>query len=209
MSHRNKCEFTFGHELQKSEAIETAQDAEVKTSPADDNQPIYLPALGFRVSSYSEGVLVGSPDDCPTVPDAMKQLVRAFTNHLRNHTELTVYDQKTHSGVWRLLTCRFSERNNQMVAMLCVSLKNVPEDVWATEELRLKEMVANLTTGDNKLVTGLCVQVYDGLSVPASDHPVKLLYGEVKYTATVIASYAFAWTILRMSYMRCIVGRGN
>lgn len=81
-------------------------------------------------------------------------------------------------GVWRLLTLRYSARTNQLVILLCISLKDVSPELWAEESEKLVNMVQNIHFGD-VAVTGLCVQVYDGLSVPAADHPVQVLFGTV------------------------------
>jgi hypothetical protein len=74
-----------------------------------------------------------------------------------------------------------------MIVMFVVSLKAVEEDAWATELTHLKECIAGISRtadidcevalddtsmvsmesdGSSSLVTGLCYQVYDGLSVP-------------------------------------------
>ena len=40
------------------------------------------------------------------------------------------------------------------------------------------------TTPQPPLITGLCLQVYDGLSVPSSDHPYQLIFGKVRANRT-------------------------
>lgn len=152
-----------------------------------------LPSLGFRVSSYKQGLLVASPEGCPHVPPPMVEIVKLFVEHIRQ-SELTVYDQYHHSGVWRLLTVRYSERTNEMILMLCVSLKGISDEIWSNEKQILVEKLSKLTLyktnnlnstdKDNQLVQipiiikGFQLQVYDGLSVPLADHPVETLFGE-------------------------------
>jgi hypothetical protein len=75
------------------------------------------------------------------------------------------------TGVWRLLTCRYSKRTNQMVLMLCVSTKGVEAALWAAAEAELTAMLQGLTNADvstssgadggasGHFVRGLCVQV--------------------------------------------------
>jgi hypothetical protein len=190
IGYRNKCEFTFG---------------------VDSGDK--LPAVGFRVSTFSQGVLVGSPQDCPNISKPMKILVNAVNVFLRETSTLKVYDMHTHTGVWRLLTVRYSKRTQQMIVMLCVSLKAVEAEAWAQELALLTECIRGIARtadidceleqheheqeqagsscaplsdgmdcGDHDgaaLVTGLCYQVYDGLSVPAADHEVISAFGEV------------------------------
>ena len=94
-----------------------------------------------------------------------------------------------------------------MIVMLCVSLKAVAPEVWTQELARLTECIRGISRtagidcevdeelknevpstvsmecdGDSAqapLVTGLCYQVYDGLSVPSTDHEVISAFGEV------------------------------
>ena len=80
VGYRNKCEFTFG--------IDSTDKS---------------PAVGFRVSTFSEGVLVGSPQDCPNISKAMKLLVKRISTYLREMTTLKVYDMLTHTGNSSLL----------------------------------------------------------------------------------------------------------
>lgn len=104
-----------------------------------------------------------------------------------------------------------------MIVMLCVSLKAVAPDVWAQELSRLTECILGITrTVDidleveqeqehgsaealradstkcvkSPLVTGLCYQAYDGLSVPSTDHEVVRVFGEVIYTCKMGNMYA-------------------
>lgn len=74
--YRNKCEFTFGID-------------------SIDKQP----SLGFRVSTFSQGVLVGSPQDCPNISKPMKILVNTIKEYLREKSTLKVYDMLTHTGL--------------------------------------------------------------------------------------------------------------
>lgn len=177
LGYRNKCEFTFG-----TDSISG------------------LPAVGFRVSNFKDGVLVGSPEDCPNIPKAMKKLVRAVNIYLRENCDLKVYDIQNHTGVWRLLTVRYSKRTGQMLLMVCVSLKAVDDESWSKELKKFTDCIQNikhtaaldnednqediheescdLNLNENPLVSGLCYQVYDGLSVPSADHSAINVFGE-------------------------------
>lgn len=99
---RNKCEFTFGFELAQSSR--STEDVAVGNEPntavaAEAVEPSYVSSLGFRVSSFRDGVLVDSPQGCPNVSEEMKLVVQKFTEIIRLHPDLPVYDQHKHSGV--------------------------------------------------------------------------------------------------------------
>lgn len=68
------------------------------------------------------------------------------------------------------MTCRYSKRTNQMVLMLCVSIKGIAEKQWTLMEEELTTMLQGLTNADidndgvqggsnGHFVRGLCVQV--------------------------------------------------
>lgn len=80
IGYRNKCEFTFGVD-------------------SLDQQP----AVGFRVSTFNQGVLVGSPQDCPNISKPMKMLVSKVNEFIRETSKLKVYDMHAHTGkyVWK------------------------------------------------------------------------------------------------------------
>eukprot|EP01041_Mallomonas_annulata_P001335 gene1335-2581_t len=189
IGYRNKCEFTFGWDSQ---------------SPPN-------PSVGFRLSGYSEGTTVGSPSDCPTVPKVMKLIVHVMTKFLST-SSLKPYDTNKHTGVWRLLTCRYSASTKDFLIMFCVSLREMKgskEVQWMEELNRLKGILCNLRrhvslydeqsdfhsedyedaisvqslnslpNEEDRLVSGICLQVYDGLSVPHADHPVSLIFGKL------------------------------
>ena len=85
--------------------------------------------------------------------------------------------------------------------MLCVNSKDIDQDAFAFDLKTLVELLQSLVElsdcdesapftfqsqssqeqkeeGKKKLVTGLCYQVYDGLSVPAADHPTIQVFGD-------------------------------
>lgn len=196
VGYRNKCEFTFGQDVTGA------------------------PCVGFRVSSFHEGVLVASPEDSPTCPNAMKIVVKLLTDFIRS-SPLKCYDNASHSGVWRTVMSRYSKRTHQLTLMFCVQLLGDRSDGTAsTEELaghaefdsemaRLTTMLQGLVRQDNgldddestmykmcscpvgapdkeypvtgesrQLVSGVCYQVFNGLSVPPSDLSYTVVFGE-------------------------------
>lgn len=195
VGYRNKCEFTFGRNATGA------------------------PEVGFRVSSFDDGALIASPQDSPTVPNAMKIVARTLTEFITT-SPLQTYNISAHSGVWRTVVLRYSKRTQQLMLMLVVCLHGDCSDTNATdadkimhstfdcEIQRLAAMLQALTrdssTDDESimysmcnyvevvtpdkhvvhsdeskgLVTGLCYQVFNGLSVPSSDLPYTRVFGQ-------------------------------
>jgi tRNA/tmRNA/rRNA uracil-C5-methylase (TrmA/RlmC/RlmD family) len=116
--YRNKGEFTFG------------PDSESRQS------------LGFRVSSYPI-VRVDPPDNVPNIPHVMKRICRAFIDFLNTEglPRLKVYDQLNHTGVYRILTIRYSRRTRGLLLMLCVSLKETGKMLASFGFLVIKRIV--------------------------------------------------------------------
>jgi tRNA (uracil-5-)-methyltransferase len=171
LGYRNKCEFTFGYDQNGQKS------------------------LGFRCTNFDKGVVVDPPTDVPTVPNAMKCVVQKIIEFIRT-SELPIYDLKTHAGVWRLCTIRYSRRTNDLHVLLCVALVGIEPQLWATEVKRLsialQALKRDITTdmGDDvdvyvssnsnigvELVTGAGYQAYDGASVAPTDFPVHSIFG--------------------------------
>jgi tRNA/tmRNA/rRNA uracil-C5-methylase (TrmA/RlmC/RlmD family) len=194
-NYRNKCEFTFGYaaeevtpeispeessEAQPSDPSTAIASAETEPSPQSQEPGTQkvatpatspLPSLGFRVSSYKDGILVASPEGCPHIPFPMVEVVKIFKAHIRG-SELKVYDQYQHNGVWRLLTVRYSERTNQMILMLCVSLKGIAEDLWSQEKQTLIEKISQAVIYPTSSVSAEAVPVViRGFQLQASSNP--------------------------------------
>ena len=124
-------------------------------------------------------MVVGSPADCPNVPNAMKIVASAFDAFVKT-SELKVYDMGNHqgttshhpipfnmtqtlsyfmiyptwlilifSGVWRNLMCRYSKRTKQLVLMLCVQLTGIDDSVWRAELHRLCEVLQEIRRNES------------------------------------------------------------
>mgnify|MGYP006879038416 CR=1 FL=1 len=177
LGHRNKCEFTFGCDSKNEKS------------------------LGFRISSFRDGVRVENPEECPNVPKAMKVVVNKIIEFIKA-SPFEVYDLKSHRGVWRNLFLRYSKRSKEMLMMFVVSLDSIEVKAWQNECDRLKSALISLQrfdgidnevfrlesgeeicytsedTGESgNLISGITYQNYDGASVPPSDHPIHILYG--------------------------------
>jgi tRNA (uracil-5-)-methyltransferase len=184
VGYRNKCEFTFG------------------------NDSAGARSLGFRISSFDEGVMVDPPHDAPTVPAAMRSVVDAMIQFVRG-SALAPYDLKTHKGVWRLCTIRYSRRTRDLHVLLCVKLADVDADVWAGEVARLATALEPLRrdaatdAGDDaddamygvgvdglgtQLVTGCGYQAYDGASVAPTDLAVHSAFGRASVRETLLGA---------------------
>ncbi|OQS03270.1 tRNA (uracil-5-)-methyltransferase [Thraustotheca clavata] len=147
--YRNKCEFTFGYDINKK------------------------PVVGFRIGMYKEGVVaVGSADKCINVPQVMKDICRTFQAYLES-SPLPVYDVMTHEGVWRLLTIRLSERTKQIMLMIQANPSNIEADVWTAEKAKL---ISTLTQ-THPAITSMYMQEYIGVSAPSEDHPIEHVFG--------------------------------
>ena len=184
VGYRNKCEFTFG------------------------NDSTGARSLGFRISSFDEGVMVDPPRDAPTVPAAMRAVVDAMIQFVRG-SALAPYDLKTHEGVWRLCTIRYSRRTRDLHVLLCVKLADVDADMWAREVARLAAVLellrrdATTDVGDDAddamygvgvdglgthLVTGCGYQAYDGASVAPTDLTVHSVLGRPSVRETLLGA---------------------
>jgi hypothetical protein len=159
MGYRNKCEMTIGSALDGT------------------------PTVGFRMGSWAQGVHVESVEGCFNVSEGMKQLSDRVQTFVRS-SPLPPYNLVGHVGTWRALTLRSSTPTGkppQLMAVVQVNPKGVAADVLIDEFSRLVTML-----GDSGL-SSLFVQLFDGVSAPAADHPVVLLAlnGAVKPAALV------------------------
>ena len=134
--------------------------------------------VGFRMGSFEQGVHVAGPAPCLNVSTAMKQVAAKLQAFLES-SPLKPYDLSTHQGVWRALVLRSSSGpagsvgSAQMMAVVQLSPKGALQNANAAMLLEeLERLVAEF--GGNQL-DSLFVQMFDGLSAPAPDHPVILV----------------------------------
>ncbi len=160
--YRNKCELTFG------------SNREGQAS------------LGFRVSTFDEGTIIDMPERGGTCPGVMCDVALDIHSFLQS-TPFEVYNLKTHKGVWRLCTMRYSERSGQLLVFLIVQLSDVEPEKWSTECDRLKQLLQGKkyissssigNTSSEIQVTGLCYCAYNGASVAPTDLPIVTVYGD-------------------------------
>ncbi|CAO2631136.1 tRNA (uracil-5-)-methyltransferase homolog A [Lemmus lemmus] len=89
--YRNKCEFLVG----------VGVDGEDNT-------------VGCRLGKYKGGTCaVAAPFDTMHIPEATKQVVKAFQEFIRS-TPYSAYDPETYTGHWKQLTVRTSRRGQAM-----------------------------------------------------------------------------------------------
>ncbi|XP_052596210.1 tRNA (uracil-5-)-methyltransferase homolog A isoform X3 [Peromyscus californicus insignis] len=89
--YRNKCEFLVG----------AGVDGEDNT-------------VGCRLGKYKGGTCaVAAPFDTVHIPEATKQVVKAFQEFIRS-TPYSAYDPETYTGHWKQLTVRTSRRGQAM-----------------------------------------------------------------------------------------------
>ncbi|KAM7051564.1 tRNA (uracil-5-)-methyltransferase homolog A isoform 2-T2 [Molossus nigricans] len=104
--YRNKCEFLVG----------VGVDGEDNT-------------VGCRLGKYKGGTCaVAAPFDTVHIPEATKQVVKAFQEFIRS-TPYSAYDPETYSGHWKQLTVRTSRRGQAMAIAYFHPQKLSPEEL--------------------------------------------------------------------------------
>ncbi|XP_069850473.1 tRNA (uracil-5-)-methyltransferase homolog A isoform X1 [Dipodomys merriami] len=111
--YRNKCEFLVG----------VGVDGEDNT-------------VGCRLGKYKGGTCaVASPFDTVHIPEATKQVVKAFQEFIRDthgshrSTPYSAYDPETYAGHWKQLTVRTSRRGQAMAIAYFHPQKLSPEEL--------------------------------------------------------------------------------
>ncbi|KAG7387993.1 tRNA methyltransferase 2 [Phytophthora pseudosyringae] len=152
--YRNKCEFSFGFD--------------------NDDKP----CVGFRLGLFREGsVVVSKPDECINVSSEMKAVCAVMQNILET-SDIPVYNVKTKTGVWRVLTVRQSVSTGELMVMAQVN----PADKTPEERAAVKDvLVKRLTDASNSFkMTSIYMQEYEGLSAPSDNDPVEHVFGKAK-----------------------------
>ncbi|XP_032125662.1 tRNA (uracil-5-)-methyltransferase homolog A [Sapajus apella] len=104
--YRNKCEFLVG----------VGVDGEDNT-------------VGCRLGKYKGGTCaVAAPFDTVHIPEATKQVVKAFQEYIRS-TPYSAYDPETYTGHWKQLTVRTSRRRQAMAIAYFHPQKLNPEEL--------------------------------------------------------------------------------
>ncbi|KAM6165254.1 tRNA (uracil-5-)-methyltransferase homolog A isoform 2-T2 [Erethizon dorsatum] len=104
--YRNKCEFLVGIGVD-----------------GKDN------TVGCRLGKYKGGTCaVASPFDTVHIPEATKQVVKAFQEFIRS-TPYSAYDPETYEGHWKQLTVRTSRRGQAMAIAYFHPQKLSPEEL--------------------------------------------------------------------------------
>lgn len=186
--YRNKCEFSFG----------------LANLPSGEK----VQALGFRCSSFDKGTQIATPYDCVNIPNAKKLLVHKMLSYINrtpsadSHAPLKVYQDSTREGTYRLMTTRYSKTTLDFIVMLTVNLRTTLMADWLTEVQEIATLLKGLKRPvnvdnedvnimdalltdpssvqytDKPLITGFVVQVFEGLSVPHSDHATVPIFGQ-------------------------------
>lgn len=104
--YRNKCEFLVGIGVD-----------------GKDN------TVGCRLGKYKGGTCaVAAPFDTVHIPEATKQVVKAFQEFIRS-TPYSAYDPETYAGHWKQLTVRTSRRGQAMAIAYFHPQKLSPEEL--------------------------------------------------------------------------------
>jgi tRNA (uracil-5-)-methyltransferase len=169
---RNKCELTFGY-----------------TILSEEPGSFKVPAVGFKPFGWAGGVAFS--DSLAIISPEVGVLVDVFNQFLAG-SSLPPYDQKTHSGFWRTVTVRTSDRTLECMLIICHTSgdhveRNRPQDSSGTTAQELvkaeKEKLVDILKSTNLSkqganepfhVTSIFFQEYDGASSPTLDQPVEV-----------------------------------
>jgi tRNA (uracil-5-)-methyltransferase len=183
-AYRNKCEFTFGYRLEKE-------------GEADEKK---IPSSGFMAAGWSGGV--SRPHLCPNVPWEACAIAELMEEFLQT-SPMPPYEARNHTGMWRVLTIRSSQRTKECMIILqhapttgAVASGNMVDysDVFESEKARLVKLfvdrdlpMVKRPTDVNEThfplrVTSIFFQEYEGLSTPPPEHPVQHVYGKTSLT---------------------------
>mmetsp|Transcript_13521 Transcript_13521/g.19339 ORF Transcript_13521/g.19339 Transcript_13521/m.19339 type:complete len:703 (-) Transcript_13521:200-2308(-) len=139
--YRNKCELNFGykHSYEEEESVEqhdendvngtmSDQKDESKTNEVSSNgdketnsettkrKITKTPAVGFMASGWSGGV--SDPHSLQNIPDYVCGLADIINEFLRD-SPLLPYNSRDHTGFWRTMTVRTSERTCECMIVVC------------------------------------------------------------------------------------------
>lgn len=166
---RNKWELTFGFR-----ALSADPDAKK------------VPAVGFKPSGWAGGVAFS--DKLEIVCSELASLVETFDNYLIG-CPLPPYEPRKHTGFWRQMTIRISQRTRECMIIICHGSTRHIERIDGSDDTESKDAVVfaekdklieilkqtNLSKDDSEepfKVTSIYFQEYEGASNPPVDHPV-------------------------------------
>lgn len=168
---RNKWELTFGFKVL-----------------SEDPDAIRVPAVGFKPSGWAGGVAFS--EKLEIVSPELAGLVDVFDKFLLD-CPLLPYDPRAHTGFWRQVTIRISQRTRECMLIICHGSSRNIERVHDSDESTEKEAVvfaeknklveilkdANLANDSSEepiRVTSIYFQEYEGASNPSVDDPVQV-----------------------------------
>ena len=209
---RNKCEFTIGYRYLFDEtdtttsgnndgSLSSQRQEPEEDSRADEShcqpssvEPRKVPACGFLVTGWAGGVAF--TNELQNIPSEVGVVVE-IVNQFLLHSPLQPYDHVTHTGCWRLMTVRLSQRTRECMLIIqhapvvdsgsgdatdyigaTVASPNDGTQIFAAEKERL---IAMLTAADLAAegeepfkVTSIFFQEFDGVSSASPEHPVQV-----------------------------------
>jgi len=188
--YRNKCEFTFGYRT-------LTEDNDDK-----DKEPTRIPSVGCMAGGWSGGV--SRPHMCSNMPweaCALSELMETFLKE----SPIPVYDNRSHVGLWRVMTIRTSRRTKECMVVIQHAPPKGGEaktqtedytDAFQTEKKRLVKLLTSKklpkvqrpgeTSEEDSYyslkVTSVFFQEYGGLSNPPPEYPVQHAHGKKHLT---------------------------
>ena len=196
LKYRNKARFTIGFDT--------------------DNKP----CVGYKVGSYSEKQRIASPIGSTNLPHEIFTTLDRLQKWLQE-SPLPMYDQVTHTGVWREVSVRWSEKTGEIMvdlmanpsssssssssssaasalttsndssAIVAISENNSDSDIYKIELSRFVDCIKTLQGVGKIISVHICLQEYSGVSSPEASHPHKYLYGE-KFVIEKMCGLSFA-----------------
>lgn len=138
--YRNKSEFTFGHRHHYS--IDKSENT---------NAVLKTPAVGFLAGGWAGGV------SCPTFAANIPILhcgIAMIINKFLSESPIPPYNARDHTGVWRTVTIRSSDRTKQCMVVIChapasggAGAKSDGSDDYSESFESEKQRLINMLTG--------------------------------------------------------------
>lgn len=153
-NYRNKCEFTFGRDLDNKKTV------------------------GFLLGLYKQGITaVLNPQECLHVSEDAKRVAASMQKYLDN-SEWDCYDRTTKQGNWRMVMVR-THSTGEVMALVQIHPQQLEKEVIAAEKEKLINYFKKEQEEGNCRVDTLLFQAYDGMHTVFNEAtPYEVLAGD-------------------------------
>jgi tRNA (uracil-5-)-methyltransferase len=174
--YRNKNEFTVGH-------------SPSSCGISEHTYHVSEPTVGFSLGLMRNGEsrVSGITEECVTTSRISLAVAGAMEDVVRRSKQ-PPFDKLSHSGYWRQIMCRHSDRTGTVlvVPMVChtpLEGAALARDIWSDKECRVQVAVAlNALFSGSKYKWGLYWQTNSNMSAPTSDTDMEWVSGEKNLT---------------------------